>query len=44
MGPGEPERVAEEVDQEESRLDVGLARLAVDGDGDVLGGHLSSYA
>ena len=29
---GEPEHVAQEVDEEEARLDVGLADLAVDGD------------
>ena len=39
VGAGQPERVAEEVDEQEPRLDVGLVRLAVDGDGDVLGGH-----
>ena len=37
--PGQPEDVAEEVDEEEPRLDVGLAGLAVDGERDVLGGH-----
>ena len=39
VGAGEPERVAQEVDEEEARLDVGLARLAVDGDRDVLCRH-----
>ena len=46
VGAGQTERVAQEVDEEEARLDVRLVRLAVDGDGDVLGGHRSaaSYA
>ena len=34
--PGQAEDVAEEVDEQEPRLDVGLAGLAVDGDRDVL--------
>ena len=32
VGAGQPEDVAEEVDEQEARLDVGLAGLAVDGD------------
>ena len=34
---GQAEVVAQEVDEQEARLDVGLVRLAVDGDRDVLG-------
>ena len=41
---GQPERVAQEVDEEEARLDVGLVGLPVDGDRDVLGGHRGSPA
>ena len=36
---GQPEVVAQEVDEQEARLDVRLVGLAVDGDGDVLGAH-----
>src|SRR5579884_564549 len=32
--PGQPERLADEVDQQQPRLDLGSARLAVDGDRD----------
>ena len=32
VGAGQAEDVAQEVDEQEPRLDVGLARLAVDGD------------
>ena len=39
VGAGEAERVAQEVDEEEAGLDVGLAGLAVDGDRDVLCRH-----
>ena len=38
---GQPERLAQEVDEQEARLDVGLARFAVDRDGDVLLRHRS---
>ena len=46
MGTGEPERIAEEVVEEESGLHVRLADLAVHGDADVMGSHgiASSYA
>ena len=37
--PVSPSVVAQEVDEQEARLDVGLVRLPVDGDRDVLGGH-----
>src|SRR5262245_46383692 len=36
---GQPERVAEQVDEEEAGLDVGLALLPVDGEGDVGSRH-----
>ena len=39
VGAGQPEVVAQEVDEQEARLDVRLVGLAVDGDRDVLGGH-----
>src|SRR3954469_8156888 len=42
--PGQPEDIAQEVDKEEARLDVGLAGLSVDGQGHVLGGHRSSIS
>ena len=35
VGAGEPEVVAQQVHEQDARLDVGRARLAVDGDGDV---------
>ena len=44
---GQPEVVAQQVDEQEARLDVRLVDLAVDGDLDVLGGHrelLAAYA
>ena len=43
---GQPEVVAQEVDEQEAGLDVGLVGLAVDRDRDVLGGHrgAASYA
>src|SRR5829696_3274230 len=41
VGAGEAELVAQEVNEEEARLDVGLPGLTVDGDGDVLGRHRS---
>ena len=46
VGAGQPEDVAQEVDEQEARLDVGLAGLAVDGDRDVLGASscAASYA
>src|SRR6478672_6385194 len=39
VGAGQPEVVAQEVDEQEPRFDVGLVGLAVDGDRDVLRGH-----
>src|SRR6476646_1517873 len=45
VGAGQAEVVAQEVDEEEARLDICLVRLAVDGDRDVPGRHRSaSYA
>ena len=39
VGAGQPEVVAQEVDEQEAGLDIGLVGLAVDGDRDVLGAH-----
>ena len=46
MRAGQPEVVAQEVDEQEAGFDVRLMRLAVDGDRDVLGAHRvrASYA
>ena len=46
MRAGQPEVVAQEMDEQESRLDVRLVDGAVDGDRDVLGAHRggASYA
>src|SRR3954447_20509995 len=40
--PGQAEVVAQEVDEQETGLDVGFVGLAVDRHGDVLGGHRDS--
>src|SRR6188508_1956444 len=39
--PGQPEVIAQEMDEEEARLDIRLVRLTVDGHRDVLGSHRS---
>ena len=39
---GQPEDVAQQMDEQEPRLDVGLAGLAVDGERDVVGASSSS--
>src|SRR5690242_8388694 len=42
VGPGHAEVLADEVHEQESRLDFGLAHRAVDGDADLVRGHVSS--